>query len=716
MAQAETTPDAAPEMELEGGTYEIIRNRLTGFGSELRERLGKLNDARKDVFGAIDTKLLGTERITTDNNCVPRDMFAVGSKFVFGYNVHIGLKSEISIQDVFSVYEFRDHTFHQQPLDLIGDERFDRDFHELYKYYKNATFAKFFLQGPFVYMVFRVGRAETDIKALKWRISDDQLVYVDNRSDHEVRFPPQHEFQWERTHRDLHQHGLHPHISIEDRVFVETVGGDLTINVENNTESGEGIYTEDVDHKDQTLDDAEIYYAIVGNLILLKIRPYQEEAFRYIVFDEKTRHARRVDSIAGACVLLPDDHGLIFSNGYYLQTGEFKTFDNEVSDMLFERRLAASNGEDYLYFFYNRQSGESILLEYNLIEQRVRTPLIVHGSTVFEGGELVCFKAHDDPQKHHAVQIWQTPYVGEDVAHTEHTDSFLYKIGNKDLVRGMAECHEILNLLDKEDAYAGLYIDIAKKAGDVADSYFWAANEACFEISTPLVKIKEAADAAIEEFEKVVRVRQNTADETKRVRASAEEISAALHRKRFDHINDFVQSLGDLRKVRGEIITLRELRYVDLALVDELETTVAEDADRLAGRCVEFLLREDSLQPYVDKVDAEKAGIDELAKVTDAKALGESIDASSAELEMLIDIVSNLKIDDATHRTSIIDNISVIFSSVNQARAALKNKTHELASVEGIAEFGSQLKLLNQSVVKYLDVCDTPERCEEFLT
>jgi hypothetical protein len=37
-------------------------------------------------------------------------------------------------------------------------------------------------------------------------------------------------------------------------------------------------------------------------------------------------------------------------------------------------------------------------------------------------------------------------------------------------------------------------------------------------------------------------------------------------------------------------------------------------------------------------------------------------------------------------------------------------------SVEGVAEFNSQIKLLNQGVVNYLDVCDTPEKCEEFLT
>src|SRR5690606_5857557 len=100
--------------------------------------------------------------------------------------------------------------------------------------------------------------------------------------------------------------------SIEDRVFVECVGGDLTIKIEDNTDTGEGIYFEPVDHKDQTLDDAEIFYSSIGNLILLKIRPYQEKKFRYLVFNEKLATVRRIDTIENSCVLLPDDHGIIF--------------------------------------------------------------------------------------------------------------------------------------------------------------------------------------------------------------------------------------------------------------------------------------------------------------------------------------------------------------------------------------------------------------------
>ena len=32
---------------------------------------------------------------------------------------------------------------------------------------------------------------------------------------------------------------------------------------------------------------------------------------------------------------------------------------------------------------------------------------------------------------------------------------------------------------------------------------------------------------------------------------------------------------------------------------------------------------------------------------------------------------------------------------------------------EEVAQFGAEVKLLNQAVINYLDLCDTPEKCEE---
>jgi len=315
--------------QLEGGTYEIIRQRMLSHGKSLSNKITQLNTARKEIFGSIDFSLTGTERITTNNNCIPRDMVPLGEKFLFGYNVTMGLKSTTNLEDILAVYEYRDKNFHQQDLELLNNETFHFHFKDLFKYYKKTVFAKFMVKGSFLYMVFQIGKGVNDIKAFKWVINQDHsLQYVDDRSDHEVTFPAQHEFEWIRTRRDFHRTGEHPHISIEDRLFVETVGGDLTIKIEDNTESGTGIYEEDVVEKDQTLDDADIFYASLGNLIILKIRPYLEKQFRYIVYNEKMQEAVRIDAIEDSCILLPEDDGIIFSNGYYLQTGEYKLFDN----------------------------------------------------------------------------------------------------------------------------------------------------------------------------------------------------------------------------------------------------------------------------------------------------------------------------------------------------------------------------------------------------
>ncbi len=723
MAPTESKPEApadqassSADVQLERGTYEVIRNRLVAHAGELRERLDRLNAARREVFGSIETKLIATERITTDNNCEPRDIVAIGRRFIFGYNVQMGLKSQTNLGDVFSIYEFRDNLFQKQPLDLIGDSDFENDFKQLFKYYKKTTFVKFSIIGPHLFMVFRVGKSLTDVKTFKWLVDGNALQYVDSRSDHEYRFPPQHDFEWTRTRRESHRDGVYPHISIDDRVFVETVGGDLTIKVEDNTADGAGVHSEPVDEPDQTLDDAEIYYAILENVILLKIRPYQEKLFRYFAYNEKIQQVIRLDAIEHACVLLPEGQGLIFSNGYYLQTGESKTFDNELQDLVFERRLASPNGEDFLYVFYNRRSGVYVLLSYNMIEQRVETPIICNGFVFFENGHMSFFRADDQPQKHHALQIWQTPYVGQDFAPDAETDSFLFKIGNRDIVRGMAECHEIMGLIDKEETYVNLYVDLVKKSTDVLDSYFWLDNDETFHLNEVLAKIHTASAAAVDEFDKVVRVRRATAAEFNRVSAETQKIGSSVHSRRYEVIGDFVTSLADLRRIRGEIIALGDLRYVDQDAVDELEQDVSGQADKLAARCVEFLLRPNALTPYEKKVEQQRDQIDQITKVADAKKLEEEILAGSGELEMLIDIVSNLKIDDATQRTAIIDAISEIYSKINQARATLKKKRQELLSVEGVAEFNSQIKLLGQAVVNYLDVCDTPERCDEYQT
>ena len=84
---AEPITDADEQIEnaqqLESGAYEIICGRLATHGKELRSRLDQLNEARRAVFGAIETELLGATRLTTANNCSPRDIVSIGDKMLF---------------------------------------------------------------------------------------------------------------------------------------------------------------------------------------------------------------------------------------------------------------------------------------------------------------------------------------------------------------------------------------------------------------------------------------------------------------------------------------------------------------------------------------------------------------------------------------------------------------------------------------------------------
>ena len=720
MAEVENinpTTKETQNVQLEGGTYEIIRKRLENHGQTLQDKLKELNASRKDVFGAIETKLIANNRISTKNNCVARDMIAVGKKFIFGYNVHIRLRKQVEIEDVFSVFSFdnKTHTFNEESLDLINHEKFAEHFREMYKYYKETVFAKFMIIGPNLYMVFQVGKTEDDIKVFKWIINEDQLIYQDNRSTHEFQYPPQHAFEWKRAQREFYREGLHPHISINDRIFVETVGGDLTIKVEDNTTTGQGIYSEPVD-KDQTLDDAEFFFADLGNLIVLRIRPYQEENYRYIIYNEKLKQAVRVDKLEESCVLLPDNQGLVFSDGYYLQSGELKRFDNLLDHLKFEKHVQAPNGEDHLYIFHNDFEGIYVLLPYNIIEQKVENPIVCNGFSLFEEGEMAYFRAEVEPSKNHTIQIWQTPYVGPDFISPVAKENFLFKIGNKDIVRGMADMTEILNLVYKEEVYATLYMDLVKKTTSTLDAYYWLNHKETFKINEPIQEIRTSASSAIDEFEKVVRVKQNTQTQTDIVSKKVADLIEQIKRTTFKDIDQFVQTLADLRTLRGESISLKELRYIDLALVEELEKTLSEESERISQNTVKFLLQETALDYYRKQVKIQTDEIEKSKTVAELDKVEESISKIGEELELLIDIVSNLKIEDSTQTTQIIDNISTIYASLNQVKANARTKKKDLRKVEAVAEFNAQLKLISQGVINYLDISDTPEKAEEYLT
>ena len=210
-------------------SYNTIRQRLLEHSKELKEKLDKINKDRISMFGENVSKIFKNETILTENNCIPRDIFSIGNKIILGYNVHMGLKNIVEISDVFSSYEYKNETFTRIDNGLFEDQKFKSEFVDLYKYYKESFFSKFYQKNGFLYMVFQNGKDFNNIKTFKWFIKDDSLEYLGNRSNHEVAYEIQQEINWKRTSREDQINGDYPHISIEDKVFVETIGGDLTL-------------------------------------------------------------------------------------------------------------------------------------------------------------------------------------------------------------------------------------------------------------------------------------------------------------------------------------------------------------------------------------------------------------------------------------------------------------------------------------------------------
>ena len=256
-----TDPQPVTAPSIERGTYEVIRDRLLGNGKALSAKAELLNKRRIEIFGGAETSLLGSDRIRTHNNCVPRDIVEVGKRLLFGYNVFIGLKTETQVRDVFSLHEVEE--FRAVPEDatdnFLRDESFVRDFKELYQYYRNSRLLQLRRVEGKLLAVFQTSGQVTDLKVFRWAVGvDGRVTYIDNRGERDHVFPSSHDFEWMSTGRENQIGGKHPHVSILDKVFVETIGGDLTIKVEDNTASGKGIYSEPVDDADQSLDDASI--------------------------------------------------------------------------------------------------------------------------------------------------------------------------------------------------------------------------------------------------------------------------------------------------------------------------------------------------------------------------------------------------------------------------------------------------------------------------
>ncbi len=718
---------SAASAEVDTGNYEVIRGRLGALAKELGAKAEALNARRKEVFGGTELTVVGNERVRTEHNCVPRDIVNAGGHLLFGFNVFLGLKTETRIEDVFGLYRLgrteQGWDLEAEPFGalpgFLDHPNFVKEFRELVNYYKDARLMQLRASETRLLAVFQTGNSPKDIRVFRWGLDPKRRpTYLDNRGERDHVYPPSHDFTWTATTREQHVQGRHPHINILDQVFVETVGGDLTVKVEDNTEEGQGVYSEPVDDANQSLDDAQVYYARVGTLILLKVLPYREQVWRHLVFNTRTHHVVRIDAIGQACVQLPEDHGIIFPGGYYLQSGDFKVFDGDLSDLEFKRMLRSPNGEDVLYVFHRRVEGSYVLFPYNLIDKQIRTAIHAHGYSLFDDGTLVIFRnTGSEPTRVHPLQIWQTPFTSAEFHAAVPTDgSFLSKVGNADLVRGISDVLSVRRLIEQDSPNRQIYEDLIAAATRVMDAYYWLGSDEVGDLATSLKAVRQNAELIVDEFEKVLVLRQRAAEALAEAAEAKLVLERDLRPEGWRSVEPFMNALAAIRSQRGHVITLGEVRYIDRDQLGRLEAELVAHFDRVSKAAVEFLLRDDALQPLAEQLEGLLGRIEGVQKTPDVPPLREQLERTSEGLNVLTEVVGALEIEDPSARTRILEGISELFGQVNRVRATLERRRKELATAEGRAEFAAQFRLFSQAVSSALTIADTPERCDEQLS
>ena len=709
----------------EGGAYEVLHKRLVDQGARLAAVVDGLNSQRLAEFGSSEMAVAGRLRVRTENNCAARDIVQVGQLLLFGYNVFIGLKKETAIEDVFSLYRLKENSegFEGEPVSVAGSfldaPDFRNDFRELYAYYKHTRLLQLVMRQGKLLASFQIGERLSDVRVFRWNVSSDgsQIRYIDNRGERDIAMPPAYDFEWTRCTREHAVHGRHPHLNILDTVFVETVGGDLTVKVENNTEDGRGVYREPVADKTQSLDDAIVEYAEVGSLILLKVLPYREDEWRHLVYNRITQSVLRIDAIGAACIQLPEDHGIVFPGGYVLQNGEYRRFERSMNGMGFKRVLRSPNGEDVLYVFYEPEEGRFALFTYNLIQRRLQTPVFAHGYAMMEDGRMVVFSAESaEPTRVHPMQIWQTPFTSEEFAARQPPrTSFMGKIGNAELVRGLSDLLGVAREIESTDISAQRFERLVAETRRLFDLHHWVDDANCQGAASLVREIAATSEQVLDEYEKVVSIRRQSEQALTEARTQQAALLKSLQPDRWDKVQDYVDALNGIAALRGRLLTIRDFRYIDVAAIDVMEAELLDAQQRTGQATGSFVASPAALTPLGDRLTALDAQAQAASSGGQLREPLTGLAELGSDLDMLSNLMGSLPVEDAAERTRVVEAISALYARLNQARARAEQRRKALGSSEAVAQFGAQFQLFGQSVASALSQAREPEACEEQL-
>ncbi|CAL9649385.1 hypothetical protein SUDANB120_06578 (plasmid) [Streptomyces sp. enrichment culture] len=708
------------------GAYEVLRGRLAAQAGELARGAEALNAARVAAFGSAGVALAGSGHLRTEEARIPADLVGVGDCLLFGYRGTAARGDETSVRDVLALY---DRNLEPLPEDavpgLLDDPAFRREFDELHRYYHGARLQRLRRVDDTLLAVFRTGEQAEDIRVLRWQAGPAGAVrFLDGRGERDHVFPAAHDVRWREVTRDDHVPGRHPHAAVDGRLYVSTVGGALSIRTEDDTETGAGlVHREPVDESLQSLADAEIAYAVVGPLTLLRVLPYKEETRRHLVFNAVTGTVVRLDGIGLSCRRLPDDGGIVFPGGYCLADGTVRTFDTDTAGLEFDHSVASPNGEDVLYVFQERAGNRRLLHPYSLIRQEVAAPLPCEGLARFEDGTLVVLRAGDGRAgRSHAVQEWSTPFTS-DTQGASAAEGPLARIGNPDLVRAVADTTAVARRAaaagetEASAATPALYESLLADCVRAGDRFPWLAELAgaapdAVDLHAALAAVRATAEQVLAEFEAVRALTARAADA---LAEAGRTVAGLLRRIRGEApagAGEWIARITELRRAQGHLVTLTGMRYADTGAVEALAAEVASAIGSTAERAMAFLRRADAFDGHAAEARRLADAAEAITTAAEADPLRREVEGLVLGLQELTEVALGLEAGDPAGRAGVLERIGEVLGALNRARAGLETRRRELLHEESGAEFAAEFALLGQLAAGAAAAAGTPEECD----
>src|SRR4029079_11725573 len=137
------------------------------------------------------------------------------------------------------------------------------------------------------------------------------------------------------------------------------------------------------------------------------------------------------------------------------------------------------------------------------------------------------------------------------------------------------------------------YEDLTASIARTIDAHYWLGHAETGDLSSTLQSMKKTSELVLDEFDKVEAIEKRAREALEKAEAAQKELLVRVRPDDLHVVEDYLRALSTLRQQRGQLISLKDLRGVDVHAVAFLENELVAHFDEVSKACVDFFLKED---------------------------------------------------------------------------------------------------------------------------